>query len=288
MTKSLAGEKTPSAGTTTSTTGAAGGKKAGKKDKSRRGLGSNPVAVWLGRLALVVITLGGWELLVRAEIADGRFIGSPSGIWESLTELIAEGALIEPTVDTLTATLVALVIAVPSGILLGLFLGEFPFFDKVISPFLIPLNSLPRIAFAPLFLLWFGLTLWSKVFLAVSIVFFIMVFNTRAGVKSVEPDQMAVARTLGLKSSEMMWKLALPSAIPSIAAGARLAVTYSLLGVVASEMVAAKQGLGLQVVAFSNAFNINGMFAVLVVMAVIATILGLLAEWGEKWLLRWQ
>jgi NitT/TauT family transport system permease protein len=244
--------------------------------------------VWLGRAAVVVVVLGGWELLVNVGIINARFVGQPSGVWDSLSRMIQTGQLVDPTIDTLWATLVALLIAVPSGILAGLLLAELPFLDKVISPFLIPINSLPRIAFAPLFLLWFGLTLWSKVFLAVSIVFFMMLFNTRAGVKGVQPDQLAVVKTLGLKRHEVMWKVALPSAIPSIAAGVRLSVTYSLLGVVASEMVAAKQGLGLSVVAFSNAFDINSMLAVLVVMAMIATVLGIIAEKGEQWLLRWE
>ncbi|MFC5751609.1 ABC transporter permease [Actinomadura rugatobispora] len=246
------------------------------------------IQVWLGRAALVVIVLGGWELLVGTGSLDAQFVGQPSGVWDSLTRMLASGELVAPTLDTLWATLLALLIAVPSGILAGLVLAEVPFLDKVISPFLIPVNSLPRIAFAPLFLLWFGLTIWSKVFLAVSIVFFMMLFNTRAGVKGVQPDQLAVVKTLGLKRHEVMWKVALPSAVPSIAAGVRLSVTYSLLGVVASEMVSAKQGLGLSVVSFSNSFDINSMLAVLVVMAVIATVFGLIAEKGEQWLLRWE
>ncbi|TDC55480.1 ABC transporter permease [Actinomadura sp. KC345] len=256
--------------------------------RTRKPRRTGRVSVWLSRAALVVLVLGCWELLADAGTINVRFVGQPSGVWDSLVTMLETGELVDPTIDTLWATLVALLIAVPSGILAGLVLAEAPFLDKVISPFLIPVNSLPRIAFAPLFLLWFGLTIWSKVFLAVSIVFFMMLFNTRAGVKGVQPDQMAVAKTLGLKRHEVMWKLALPSAVPAIAAGVRLSVTYSLLGVVASEMVAAKQGLGLSVVQFSNAFDINSMLAVLAVMAVIATVLGLIAEKGEQWLLRWE
>jgi NitT/TauT family transport system permease protein len=254
----------------------------------KKPLAERKLAVLLGQVLFVAITLGAWQLAVNQEVIEERFFGSPVGTYEQFIEMLTEGDLIEQTIATLKAVLVSLAIGVPAGVLLGLVLALSPFLDRVTSPFIVPLNSLPRIAFAPLFLLWFGLTIWAKVALAVSIVVFIMLLNTRAGVRNVEPDLLSVSRLLGLRGWTVMRKVALPFAVPSVMAGFRLCVTYGLLGVVGSEMIAARDGLGLEIVSNSNALNTNGVFAVLVTLALVAVVLGTLTEWLERRLLRWQ
>ncbi|AWH93107.1 hypothetical protein A6035_14030 [Dietzia lutea] len=248
----------------------------------RRGL------VLIGQIGFIVLVLGGWQLLVNIGVIEERFFGSPIGTYQQFVEMLVNGNLLEQTAATLQATMLALAIGVPAGVLIGLILALSPFLDKISSPFIVPLNSLPRIAFAPLFLLWFGLTIWAKVVLAVSIVVFIMLLNTRAGVRNVDPDLQSVSKLLGLKGWAVMRKVALPFAVPSVMAGFRLCVTYGLLGVVASEMIAARNGLGLEIVSNSNALNTNGVFAVLVMLAFVAVVLGFLTERFERWLLRWQ
>lgn len=261
------------------------------KDSStppKKSLAERCVVVLLGQLAFLALTVGGWQLLVNTGVIEERFFGSPVGTYNEFVEMLFDGDLIDQTVATLKATMLSLGIGVPAGILLGLLLALSPFLDKITSPFIVPLNSLPRIAFAPLFLLWCGLTIWAKVLLAVSIVIFIMLLNTRAGVRNVEPDLLAVSKLLGLRGWAVMRKVALPFAVPSVMAGFRLCVTYGLLGVVASEMIAARDGLGLEIVSNSNALNTNGVFAVLVTLAIVAVILGTVTEWMERRLLRWQ
>lgn len=256
--------------------------------KRRKELADNKLAVIAGQVGMLVLVLGTWQLLVNAGVIQERFFGSPIGTIEQLIQMFQDGVLIDQTIATLKATLLSLVIGVPAGVLIGLLLAISPYLDKMLSPFIVPLNSLPRIAFAPLFLLWFGLTIWAKVALSVSIVVFIMILNTRAGVRNVDPDLLSVSRLLGLRGWDVMQKVALPFAVPSVMAGFRLCVTYGLLGVVASEMIAARDGLGLEIVSNSNALNTNGVFAVLLTLATVAVILGVLTEWFERWLLRWQ
>jgi NitT/TauT family transport system permease protein len=172
--------------------------------------------------------------------------------------------------------------------LFGFILGMSQNIDRVIGPFLVPINSVPRIALAPLFILWFGLTTSAKVWLAVSIVFFILAFNARASVKSVEPDLLVMGRVLGLRRRQMLTKVIFPSSVPALFAGVRLAITYSLLGVIGSEMIGAKDGLGQDIAVFSSTFNTASMFAVLIELAILATLVNLVFEQIERRLLRWQ
>ncbi|GAA1844777.1 ABC transporter permease [Pseudonocardia ailaonensis] len=260
---------------------------AGRRRRDSGLLASTPFIVF-SRILLGGLVLGLWQLAASLQWVSPTFVGSPLGTVEALVEFADSGKLVTQSAATLGALFLSLLIAVPLGTLVGLLLANNRFLDRVVSPFLIPVNSLPRLAFAPLFLLWFGLTIWSKVALASSLIFFIMIFNTRAGVRNVDPDMMEVATLLGLSSRSVLRKVSLPFAVPSVVAGVRLSVTYGLLGVIGSEMIAARDGMGVSIVTSANALNTNGIFAVLVVLAAIATLLGIITGLLEKWLLRWQ
>jgi NitT/TauT family transport system permease protein len=158
----------------------------------------------------------------------------------------------------------------------------------VLDVFIVPLNSMPRIALAPLFVIWFGITTTAKVALAVTIVFFVLLINAKAAVKSLDRDIVLMARVTGYRGWPMILKVVLPASVPAVFAGLRLCITYALLGVVASEMIAARSGIGLDVVQFTNTFNVAGLFAVLIELALLATLVDTLFGFAERWLLRWQ
>lgn len=278
---------TTDAETTTTTAGPIGAERKPQRKTARRGpLGRAPVIAI--QLALLVLWLWLWETSSNMGWVNPSFSGSPSGVWEQLVELIASGTLWAQLVATFSATFIAFVIGTVTGTLAGLILGLSPTMDKIASPFLVPLNSIPRIALAPLFIVWFGLTMQAKVWLAVSIVFFVLLFNARAAVKTVDPDLMMLGKTLGYGKARTLRKIVAPSAVPGIFAGVRLSITYSLLGVIASEMIAASDGLGQNIVYFSSTFQIDGVFAILLVLALTATAVNFLVELFERWLLRWQ
>lgn len=250
--------------------------------------GLRGIGIWTTRGALLAAFLLAWQLAADRGWIPVQFVGRPTDIWTNLVQLLQSGELRDQSMATLEAVMLALLIGVPIGVFVGLLLAALPSVDEVVGAYLIPLNSLPRIALAPLFILWFGLTLNAKVALAVSIIVFILIFNTRAGVKNVDPDLMTVARLSGLRRHQVFAKVVLPGSVPSIFAGVRLSITYALLGVIASEMIAARDGLGQTLVFFAGRLQVSGVFAVLLVLAVIATLLGWLSERLEGWLLRWQ
>ena len=240
------------------------------------------------QLALVIVILGLWELLSRTGVLPNAdlFYGRPSGVVEFLwTERVH---LLTNAAATIYAAAIGFVAGAGSGILVGLVFGRFEVLERTFDPVMNVLASLPRIALAPLFLLWFGISDLAKVVLAVSIVFFVVLFNTLAGVKSVESELRTVATLLGANDRQVFLKVVLPGAVPVLFAGLRLALMFSILGVVGSEMIAAKRGLGLDVVVYGQLLQPNGLFAVLTILAVVSAVFSAVLRLIENRILRWM
>jgi sulfonate transport system permease protein len=259
----------------------------GKKPRSSR-VGPPRWVIYLARLALVAVVVGLWQLAADRNWFDPTTYGKPSGIWDAIKHYLPSHHAMTSLEATGKAVLYTFVIGSVLGTLFGLILGLTKTLDDIVGPFLAPINSIPRIALAPLFIAWFGLTIKAKVVLGVSIVFFILAENARSSVRSVDADLMTMARVVGLKKIALLWKVVLPSAVPTIFAGLRLTFTYSLLGVIASEMIAATNGLGQDIVLYSSSYQINTVFAILVELMVIAVVVNWLFTLAERRLLVWQ
>lgn len=242
----------------------------------------------ISRVLLCVGFFALWEVAARQEWVDPILFGQPSGIWTAMLEYLPSEDHLEALQATGAAVGVSFVIGSVAGTIAGLVLGLSPTLNAIIGPFLAPINSVPRIALAPLFIAWFGLSMTSKVVLAVSIVFFILAENARSAVWSVDSDLMTMARVVGLKRASLLVKVVLPSAVPTMFAGLRLTFTYALLGVIASEMIAATSGLGQDIVLFSTSYQINTVFAILGELMVIAVIVNWMFNLVERRLLVWQ
>lgn len=261
---------------------------AGKPSGGTTGRGSGSWVVWTLRLSLLVCVIGIWEISAREQWIDVVLFGQPSGIWDAAVDYFPSAENGEALRATSAAIAISFVIGALAGTVAGLALGLSPMLDAVVGPFMAPLNSVPRIALAPLFIAWFGLTSTSKVVLAVSIVFFILAENARSAVRSVDPDLMTMARVNGLRRSRLLWKVVLPSAVPTMFAGLRLCFTYALLGVIASEMIAAASGLGQEIVLYSSSYRVNTVFAILIELMIFAIVVNWIFSIVETRLLRWQ
>jgi NitT/TauT family transport system permease protein len=258
-----------------------------KAPKARRD-GTRRWLIYLARLALVVAVIATWQLCASHGVFDKTTYGEPSGIWKAIRDYLPSDKAMTSLKATGQAVLYTFVIGSLLGTLFGLILGLSRTLNDIVGPFLAPINSIPRIALAPLFIAWFGLTMEAKIVLGVSIVFFILAENARSSVRSVDSDLMTMARVVGLKKTALLWKVVLPSAVPTIFAGLRLSFTYSLLGVIASEMIAATNGIGQDIVLFSSSYQINTVFAILVELMAIAIVVNWLFTLAERRLLVWQ
>ena len=243
------------------------------------------IAAQVGTLAVLLLA---WEYVAAHRIVDPLFFGQPSGILRYLQKALTDGTLPKEAAWTLGSTLAAFVLGSLAGIGTGLLFAVFPRAEVFFDPFFSALNALPRVALAPLFLLWFGLGVASKVALGFSLTFFIVLFNTLAGARSVDRDFLILSRTLGAPKAIVFMKVTLQSAVPTIFSGLKLGLIYALLGVIAGEIIASQHGLGQLLTYYAGTFDTNAVFGVLAVLAAIGIALTYLMTAIERWLLRWR
>ena len=241
--------------------------------------------VQLGGFVVVVLL---WEWVSVNRIIDPLFIGRPSGIARYLKTAIMDGSIPVETAWTVGSTLAAFGLGSIAGIAFGLLSAVYPIAEKILEPLFSGLNSLPRVALAPLFLLWFGLGVASKIALGFSLTFFIVLANTVAGARSVDRDFLILSETLGASKAVVFFKVMLPSAIPTIFSGLKLGLIYALLGVIAGEIIASQHGLGQLLTFLAGTFDTNGVFGVLLVLGLTGIILTKAMTELEKRLLRWR
>ncbi|MGX6510958.1 ABC transporter permease [Rhodococcus sp. SJ-2] len=240
------------------------------------------------RVAILVGFVLVWEFAVRLGWISPTLVGQPSGVAAAFVDYVTSNSGWESIRATFYAVVLSFFIGSGAGVVFGLILGFSRIMDDVLGAFLVPLNSIPRIALAPLFIAWFGLGMLSKVVMGVSVVFFILAETARSSVKSVDSEYLKMARVSGLSGRAILWKVVLPSSVPSIFGALRLALPYSLLGVIASEMIAARNGIGQDITLFSTSYQMNYVFALLILLAAAASLANAAFGKLEASLLRWK
>lgn len=255
---------------------------------NREALPRGPM-IWLGRLLILAAIFLVWEKVSDLKLIDPILIGTPTGIARFLWEgIFVNGSLINDLGWTMLGTLLAFGLGSAAGILVGMLFIISPTTESLLNPILMALNAMPRIALAPLFLIWFGLGLGSKVAVGFSLSFFIVLSSTVAGGRGVNPDHITLARTLGASGRQVFLKFVLPSAVPVIFNGLRLGLVYSLLGVVGGEIIASEHGLGQALQLLAASFKTNGVFAIIILLALVSVCIMTAMNWLEDRLLRWR
>ncbi len=276
------GSSTNSTGTSSSTgTGTGTGKMVGRRSTEGR--------VWRDRFLLFTGLIAAWQAATSAGWIDPLIVGSPAGIAVYLyRNLFQDSLLLVEFGWTMLGTLSAFVLGSTAAILTGALFVMKPHVEKVVAPLLSALNAMPRIALAPLFLIWFGLGLGSKVAIGFSLCYFIVLSTTVAGGRSVSQDHLVLARTLGAGGWQSFVLFTLPSAVPILFSGLKLGLIYSLLGVVGGEIIAAEHGLGQQLSLLSAHFYTNGVLGILILLALVGMTISAAMDRLEAWLLRWK
>lgn len=244
--------------------------------------------VWTYRVALLLITCAVWESLHRFGIVSDFWISSPSLVLIAFYKSLAAGKLIINVVSSLYEALIAFVLASGLGIVCGLLLARSPLWDEVLWPFVTAINTIPRVALAPLIIVWFGIGITAKVVTAMTLVFFILLVNTASGAKNVDPDLIIITRLMGAGNRELLRKVILPSALPWIFAALNLGLTYSLLGVVVAEILSSNRGIGFMIANSAGNFDTTGVFVGLLALAVVTWALSSLMRLVEARLLKWK
>ena len=261
--------------------------------------------VW--QLLLLVLILVVWHVGTRNEQA-AFFFGEPLKvavrIWQWFT--VGSGSLEVGLGDvtlftlnfpaeiyshllvTLTETVLAFIVGTGLGLGIGLWLALSPLASAILDPYVKAANSMPRVILAPIFAMWFGLGIWSKVALAVTLVFFVVFFNVYQGVKEVSPVVLANARMLGANARQLLRTVYLPSATSWVFSSLHTSIGLAFVGAVVGEYLGSARGVGYLILQAEGSFDVNTVFAGIVVLTVFALVLDSAVGLLEKRLMKWQ
>jgi NitT/TauT family transport system permease protein len=242
--------------------------------------------VMLSRAALLVLILGVWEY-GTGRWFDALWFSSPVLIVKHLYAWVQED-LFRHLIITLRETFIGYFAGTLGGILVGALLARMEFVGKVLDPFILALNGIPRIALAPLFIIWFGIGEPSKMVLASMLAFFLCFYATLSGLRSVDPAHIAIARVMGANEQQTFFKVILPAASPWIITAMKVSVPFALVGAIVGEFMASTAGLGFKIQLYTAQFDttgaVSGIFVLMLVVIAFNTMLNRL----EAHVLRWR
>ena len=234
-----------------------------------------------------VALLGFWQW------ASGRlirtiYVSRPSDIAVRLYQAFASGEILPDLATTAEELVLGYLIGVASGMAVGYWLGRAPRLAAIFEPYVMAFYGIPKIALAPLFIIWFGIGLWSKVALAATMVFFLVFYNVFMGVRSVDRELVNLTMILGASESQLTRHVYLPAAAPFVIMAMRMAIPYSVIGVIVGEFTSSVQGLGLFISQASASYDPAGVFAGIAILLAFVFLANAGATRLERHLLRWR
>jgi len=228
-----------------------------------------------------------WELISRFAVDNALFLAAPSQIAIAIYNLAVTGQLWHHVGVSAAEFALGYVIASILGIALGLAMASSATMKQALQPWVSGLYATPTIALAPLFILWFGIGIWSKVIVVITLVLFPVAINTEAGLRTTSERLIEMLRSFGATPRQIFFKVSLPSAVPFILAGLKLGIGRGLIGVVVAELFGSRAGLGRLISQSADAFNMPELFAGVVVLAIAGIVMTAGFGWLEKRLVPW-
>ncbi|WP_158747782.1 ABC transporter permease [Acidisphaera sp. L21] len=240
------------------------------------------------RVVLLVALLLLWWGLVRLGVLDPFFFGDPVRVAVVVWNWCTSGTILVHLGYTLSETLLAFALGTVLGIGAGLVLGLKPKAARLFDPFIKAANATPRVVLAPIFALWFGLGIWSKVALGTTLVFFVVFFNVFQGVREVSPIVLDNIRMLGASRRDLLRYVYFPSATSWVFSSLHNAIGMAFVGAVIGEYLGSVKGVGFLILQAEGSFNVDAVFAGIVILTICALVLDLGVSWIERRLLVWR
>ncbi|WP_206079887.1 ABC transporter permease [Propioniciclava coleopterorum] len=242
-------------------------------------------------LALIPLTFivatGLWELIVRVFGVPAFILPPPSAILEALIMQLQQPIFWRHLAVTTQETLIGFLIGVAVALVLGTAISQLRLLEKTIMPFVVAFQTIPKVALAPLFVVWFGFGMTSKIVMAAVISFFPMLVNVIEGLRSADPAQVEMLRSFGAKRGQIFRMVRVPNAMPFFMAGLDIGIVFAILGAVVGEFIGAQEGLGYLLLQTNYNFDIAGMFAVLIVLSAMGIIAHALLSFVRRKLAFW-
>ena len=245
------------------------------------------------QVLVAVVAIALWHVITTtAIVADPKtmkfFFSTPLDVFNRTVKVFVEGTIWKHLGITLLETVLAFVVGAGAGIVIGFWFARKPLVAAVFDPYVKMVNALPRVVLAPIFALWFGLGIWSKVALGFTLVFFVVFFNVYQGVREVNPVILANARMLGMNERQLLRHVYWPAALSWVFSSLHTSVGFALVGAVVGEYLGASAGLGYLIQQAEGVFDVAGVFSGMLILAIFVVIIDGLVSMIEKRLLKWR
>lgn len=243
---------------------------------------------FLLRLLLMVAFLGVWEIGVLAFGVRAFILPPPSQVFLALYRGFAGNLYPGHILVTLSETLLGFLLGTALAFILGTIVALSRRIEYFLYPFILMFQAMPKVALAPLIIVWFGLGLTSKVINAALVAFFPLMVNTILGLRSAEEDRINLMRSLDASKSQIFWMLQLPNAMPFIFAGLEIAMIFALIGAIVAEFIGAESGLGMLIQTMNINVDVAGQFSILIILSIIGLVLNGLVTLARRRFVFWD
>jgi NitT/TauT family transport system permease protein len=244
--------------------------------------------IFLERCAVIIVGLLIWQGVVRAFDVSPLLVPSPLAVAEQLIRGIRSGAFFINGLYTVGATVIGFVLGSLAGFVIGVMVARFEMFNRLIYPYVVAFQTVPKVALAPIIVVWFGFGIWSKVMMSLLICFFPVAVNTIDGLNSVRPEQIMLMRSYRATGWQIFRIVQLANALPYIFAGLDVGIVLSVIGTIVGEFVGTTTGLGRVLLDYNFSFDIAGVFATLVVLSLMGVVLHALLRAIQRRVIFWQ
>lgn len=255
--------------------------------KAQRKAGSGKL-LWITTPLILIAFLGLWKLYTVVSGVSELMLPPPEQVGVALIELLGEPSVWEATYVTLYETVVGFALAAVVGIALGILLGRMKTLERVLSPFLVATQVVPKVAIVPLFLLWFGFGLASKIFMAAIIAFFVMMQNTILGIRSIDQGHRDLMRVIRAPWWKRVISLDIPSSLPYVLTGVEVGIVFAITGAVVGEYLGGDQGLGAMATVMLSALRTDQLFAVVIIMTLLGALLYAIVAGIRRYAIPWH
>jgi NitT/TauT family transport system permease protein len=246
------------------------------------------IRVIFERLAVIIAGLLMWEALIRIFDVSPLLVPAPLAVLDQLIRGIRTGVFLKHGLYTVGATVIGFMLGSLAGFVIGVLVSQFKAFNRLIYPYIVAFQTVPKVALAPIIIVWFGFGIWSKVMMSLLICFFPVAVNTIEGLNSVRSEQIMLMRSYRSTAWQIFRIVQLPNALPYIFAGLNVGIVLSVIGTIVGEFVGTTTGLGRLLLDYNYAFDIAGVFATLVVLSLIGVVLHSILRAVQHRLVFWQ
>ncbi|HEX4409057.1 MAG TPA: ABC transporter permease [Xanthobacteraceae bacterium] len=252
-----------------------------------------PLRSTLQFAASMVLLLLAWALAVRLLKIPSYVLPDPVAVWRALVAGLDDSPLNRSSFwyhlfDTMLATLIGFLIGALIGVAGAAVMAESETVERIAFPYVAALQSLPKVAIAPLYVIWFGYQIDSKIAMAATLGFFPVLLNTLQALSSVEPEKLELASSLNASRWQKFWYIKFPNSLPMVFAGMNLGIVYALLGSLVAEFIGGQRGMGVLILQLQSVNDTAGVFAVLVVLAVVGYLLLSIMRWVQRTVVFWS